>query len=92
MAEVFYISARLVQLEVGLPTEWMPRLRKDFSKSFFLSEGLHCGRGDRGGCSIISNELSYVRLVIEEKDESRLFDFLKEFAAEHGFEFSAPSL
>jgi len=66
----------------------MSELRKAFSKSFSLPDNLHCGKGDQGGCSIVSTDQSYVRMVVGEGEESRLIGFLRKFADEHNCEFS----
>jgi len=89
MAGISFVSARMIQLEIFLPdSAGVAKLRKAFAKEFELPSGLHCGKGDRGGCSIISAQEAYIRFVVGEEDERRLFEFVRNFLSNEGIEFS----
>ncbi len=90
MTEIFYVSARLIQVEVALPKAMcIDKLRNAFKEAFPMNTKLRSGQGDRGGYTIISKDEAYVKLIVDEKDESRLMGFLLSFAESEGFEFSS---
>lgn len=86
---VAFVSSRIIKIEIFLPdASCVARLRKTFDKEFQPPAGLHCGKGSRGGYSIISSNEAYVMLEIEEKDESRLLGFIRDFLENESIEFS----